>query len=252
MDNLKFSIITVCYNAENFIEDTIKSVINQKHNNYEYVIIDGESTDNTLKIINSYKDKIDVIVSEPDKGIYDAMNKGLKLAQGEFLNFLNAGDTFCSNNILRLIEKRITGNIKIISGDFNLINSNTGLNNHIKTEVLTIKKLKRDFKACHQSIFVSKDICDEYNLSYNIRADYLWVIEAVLKTSIFQTQKINLPIVNYIQEGSSFLSFWKSLEELILIQKKKFKFQIIFNLDIYLYKIIRHLKNEINFKKIWK
>lgn len=242
----------MCYNADACIESTIKSVINQNYINFEYIIIDGGSTDKTLNIIDKYNDKINMIISESDKGIYDAMNKGLNLANGQFVNFLNAGDTFCNNGILQLVKNKIFLETKVISGDFNLINSNKGLYRCIKTKILTIENLKRDFKACHQSIFIRKDICVEYNLSYNIRADYLWVIESVLKTSKFQIEIINAPLVNYIQEGSSFLSFWQSLKELVLIQKMKFKFQIFFNLDIYLYKIIRHLKNENNFKKIWK
>ena len=89
------SIITVVYNAEEFLEETILSVLNQDYKNIEYIIIDGGSTDLTLDIIKKYHEKIDIFVSEDDKGIFDAMNKGIGLANGEWLNFLNAGDVLC-------------------------------------------------------------------------------------------------------------------------------------------------------------
>ena len=91
---MKVSIITISYNAEKTLEQTIKSVINQTYKNIEYIIIDGGSTDNTLNIINNNEAKITKWISEPDKGLYDAMNKGAELAQGDYLIFMNAGDTF--------------------------------------------------------------------------------------------------------------------------------------------------------------
>ena len=97
--NYFFSIITITYNCEAFIEKTIQSVLEQNFKDFEYIIIDGNSSDATLKIINKYRELVDIIVSEPDQGIYDAMNKGLNLAQGQFVNFLNAGDSFCSPDI---------------------------------------------------------------------------------------------------------------------------------------------------------
>lgn len=99
----KISVVTVCYNAVNDIEKTILSVINQTYPNVEYLIIDGGSTDGTMDVVNRYKDKIDVIVSEPDKGIYDAMNKGIDRATGEWINFMNAGDCFYKQDTLSSI-----------------------------------------------------------------------------------------------------------------------------------------------------
>lgn len=90
----KFSIITVTYNAEKVLEDTIQSVISQTYHHIEYIIVDGASKDGTLSIINRYRSRIHTVVSEPDKGLYDAMNKGIALASGDYLCFLNAGDCF--------------------------------------------------------------------------------------------------------------------------------------------------------------
>lgn len=242
---ITFSIITVSYNAGKFIEETIASVINQKNKNYEYIIIDGGSTDHTLNIINKYKGKINVIVSEPDKGIYDAMNKGLKLAKGKFVNFLNAGDTFCSNSILGLLSENITVNTKIISGDFYLKNNFTSLK-LIKTRKLILKNLKKDFYACHQSIFIEKDITSYYNDSYKIKADYKWTLEAVEKVQVFNVTKINKPIVIYDANGFSSKNNLSNLFELMRLQYDHFGLlRVVFNIDVYLYRFLRDIKNRV-------
>lgn len=101
--NEKISVITICYNAEETIERTIKSVLNQSYKNLEYIIIDGGSKDNTMKIVKRYKDKISSVISEPDNGIYDAMNKGVRIATGEWLNMMNAGDCYTNDEVLNEI-----------------------------------------------------------------------------------------------------------------------------------------------------
>lgn len=97
----KFSVITVTYNAEAVLEDTIQSVISQTYRHVEYIIVDGASKDKTLSIIDRYKDHIAKVTSEPDKGLYDAMNKGIRLATGDYLCFLNAGDSFHEDDTLQ-------------------------------------------------------------------------------------------------------------------------------------------------------
>ena len=99
----KFSIITVTYNAGAVLEDTIQSVITQTYKNMEYIIVDGGSKDRTLQIIEQYKEHIHTVISEPDKGLYDAMNKGIKLATGDYLCFLNAGDELHEDDTLQLM-----------------------------------------------------------------------------------------------------------------------------------------------------
>lgn len=102
-NNPKISVITVCYNSVDNIEKTILSVISQTYKNIEYIIIDGGSMDGTLDVINKYKDKIAYFITEPDKGIYDAMNKGVKSATGDWVNFMNAGDVFVDEEVLNSI-----------------------------------------------------------------------------------------------------------------------------------------------------
>ena len=105
----KFSIITVTYNAEKVLEDTIQSVISQTYHHIEYIIVDGASKDGTLSIINRYRSRIHTVVSEPDKGLYDAMNKGIALASGDYLCFLNAGDCFHEDDTLQQMVHTING-----------------------------------------------------------------------------------------------------------------------------------------------
>ena len=105
----KFSVITVTYNAEAVLEDTIQSVISQTYHHVEYILVDGASKDSTLSIIDRYRDRITRIVSEPDKGLYDAMNKGIALASGDYLCFLNAGDCFHEDDTLQQMVHTING-----------------------------------------------------------------------------------------------------------------------------------------------
>jgi len=131
------TIITVSYNAVKTIEDTILSVINQTYPNIEYIIIDGGSTDGTLDIIKKYQDKITYWVSEPDKGIYDAMNKGTLKATGVWLNFMNAGDTFYDHQVLEKVFKdKDWSNTDVIYGDVVYVYPN-------KEEIRKTTSLKR-------------------------------------------------------------------------------------------------------------
>lgn len=115
--NSKISVITVCFNAESTIEETILSVVNQSYTNIEYIIIDGGSTDGTLDVIKRYEKYIDFFVSEPDKGIYDAMNKGVLAATGDWINILNSGDVYADNNSLSNAISIESSEIDIIYGN---------------------------------------------------------------------------------------------------------------------------------------
>ena len=120
--NSKITIITVSYNAATSIEPTILSVINQTYPNIEYIVIDGGSNDGTVDIIKKYQNKISYWVSEPDKGIYDAMNKGIRMATGDWINFMNAGDTFfCDTSLNLLFIPEPESDIDIIYGDTEFI-----------------------------------------------------------------------------------------------------------------------------------
>ena len=121
---MKISIITVCYNSQETIKDTIESVINQSYGNIEYIIIDGNSDDNTCDIISSYKNNIDFFVSENDKGIYDAINKGIKLASGKVIGLLHADDIFDNNQVIQKVISNFDLKKDILFGDINYVKRN--------------------------------------------------------------------------------------------------------------------------------
>ena len=106
MYNPVVSIVTVCYNAVGVIEKTVTSVLNQTYKKIEYIVVDGASSDGTIEILNNYRSHISTLVSEPDKGIYDAMNKAIDMVSGEWILFLNAGDSFVDNNVLSHVFQR--------------------------------------------------------------------------------------------------------------------------------------------------
>lgn len=112
----KLSIVTICYNIKNVIEMTCESIVNQTWQDFEWIVVDGGSTDGTLDILNKYKDRIDILVSEPDNGVYNALNKGIKLANSEWINFMNGGDRFYDNEVLEKVFKDKTYDADILYG----------------------------------------------------------------------------------------------------------------------------------------
>ncbi len=167
--NSKVTIITICYNAEKAIERTILSVLNQKYDNIEYIIIDGASKDSTMEIVDRYRDKIKKIISEPDKGIYNAMNKGLKMATGEWINFMNAGDEFYDENVLRSLfaNKTYQDSTKVLYGKVMLC----GEHECHEGEIFDLSLMTRFMPFCHQSSFVRNNDL-QFNEKYRVGADY--------------------------------------------------------------------------------
>ena len=171
------SIITIAKNEEKSIERTILSVINQSAiNEIEYIVIDGKSSDNTLEIIKKYKDKISKIISEPDFGIYNAMNKGIKAANGDYILFLNAGDVlFCNKTIEKILPKL---NCDLVFGDI-LIRDKNGKNSTIEYDFID------DFELFYKSLphpctFIKKECflkLDLYDETKKIMSDWQWFLK---------------------------------------------------------------------------
>lgn len=178
---MKASIITITYNAEKLIERTIKSVLSQKHKNIEYIIIDGASTDGTMAIVNKYKDNIDIIISEPDKGISDAWNKGIKLASGKVIGLLNAGDEHYSDGVTKAVEA-IQAGADLTFGDTELIDA-AGNVLMLNKGKFHLWKYSGGIGFYHPSCFASKALYDriggfDTKLKYAMDTD--WIIRAAM------------------------------------------------------------------------
>jgi len=211
-----FSIITVTYNASQWLERTIQSVISQSYSNIEYLIIDGNSTDGTLDIIKKYRPWIAHCVSEPDNGLYDAMNKGLKLATGDYVWFLNAGDTiFSENTVQRIVDTVGSENLPdIVYGETQIVDSlgdSLAMRRLKAPEVLSWKSFRMGMMVCHQSFLVKRAIAEPYDLHYRFTADYDWCIRCMKKAdAIFNTHLI---VSRFLEAGLSAANRKESLKE---------------------------------------
>ena len=199
----KISIITVVFNGKSFIERTIKSVLSQTYSNVEYIIIDGDSTDGTVDVVELYRSGIAKLISEKDKGIYDAMNKGLLQATGDYVLFLNAGDELVAVDTLAKVIASFE-NADVYYGNTKIVNERgeqLGDRRLTPPKELTWKSLKYGMCVSHQSFIAKRILCEPYNLDYKISADIDWVINVLHRSN--KIVNTNLSISNYLKGGSS-------------------------------------------------
>lgn len=184
-----FSIITVCKNSESSISKTINSVINQTFKDYEYIVIDGLSKDNTLKIVEQYRTNFNnnlIVISEKDNGIYDAMNKGIELAKSKWCIFLNSGDTFYNENVLYELSKNEYLIYDVVYGNtLYEYNNKHSINIPRKEDELTFR-IKSEF--CHQSSMIKTNLLknNKYSLEYKIASDYDFFIKMFISDAKFK------------------------------------------------------------------
>ena len=202
------TIITVVYNGEKHLEQTIQSVIGQNYENVEYIIIDGGSTDRTLDIVKKYEDHIDYWVSEPDEGIYDAMNKGISIAKGEWINFMNADDWFVDNTLHLVAEATQNENPQYIFGDINKVFED----GTIKLHKGSLSNWKVHAPVCHQALFVKTDVLKRlpFDRQYNIMADYNQMIHLIKEGLPYSV--IDGPLANFRLGGFSTVEKTKDRE----------------------------------------
>lgn len=209
----KVSIITVVYNNEADIRYTLDSVANQTYSDKEYIVVDGGSTDGTLALIERYGNAITRLVSEPDHGIYDAMNKGLALARGEYVLFLNSGDEFFDQGTLAHVFTR-TDNADIYYGETKLVDSHReiiGDRRHAVPATFNWKSFKYGMNICHQAIYVKRAIAEPYDLQYQLSADIDWVIRAAKKARVIVN--VDAYVAKYLVGGVSQKRLRQSLKE---------------------------------------
>ena len=191
---MKVSIITVSYNSINTIERTILSVLKQTYTNIEYILIDGNSVDGTFDIIKRYSHNIYKSISEKDNGIYDAMNKGLRIASGDIICFLNSDDIFYNNNIITEVvaEFKFT-DYQIVYGDVVLFKENIyKITRYYSSKNFNYKMLKFGLMPAHQAMFIKRDVFIKYGLfsvNFKIAGDFDWVAR-VFKNNLISCKYI--------------------------------------------------------------
>lgn len=198
-----FSIITVTYNAASVITPTLQSVKAQHFSDFEHLIIDGASKDDTVKIAQNAGIEQLRVLSEPDKGLYDAMNKGLRRATGKYLIFLNAGDAFAAGDTLDRLAECAKENPGIIYGQTQLVNAKrevVGMRHLTAPEHLTADSFKRGMLVCHQAFVARKDIVRAYDLAYRFSADYDWCVRCLQKSDK-NSYVGDRPIINFLTDG---------------------------------------------------
>lgn len=209
----KLSVITIVYNNVKDIERTMLSILNQTYSNIEYIVIDGASNDGTLEIIKKYQDRIAKLISEKDKGIYDAMNKGLALATGDYVLFMNSGDEIYE---LETVEKifATAPNADIYYGETEMYDENwnsLGRRRHQAPEHFTWESFKYGMSISHQAIYIKRSLTEPYNLQYKYSADIDWIIKIAKKaSSIVNT---HLYVAKYLVGGMSKKKHRESLKE---------------------------------------
>jgi glycosyltransferase involved in cell wall biosynthesis len=247
--NLKITVVTVSFNAVTTIEETIKSVVDQTYPNIEYIIIDGGSTDGTVDIIKKYveggseygshNNAVTYWVSEPDRGIYDAMNKGITLASGDYINFMNAGDSFVNNHVICKVVSSINRESVVVYGDtLKKMHNNVKLDKSLQVQALNHKGI-----LCHQSAFtlVAYHKRNLFDLKYKILADFNFFFNAYNNDKqLFQQLDFAISIFDMTDGGISKTHYNNNYKELR---------EIVCNNVSYSYIIWLHLREKLGVLK---
>lgn len=218
----KFSIITIVRNGRLFIEQTIRSVVTQSYENFEYIVIDGGSSDGTVDVIKLYESKLTKWVSEKDKGIADAFNKGLLLATGDYVLFLNSDDHFSNAEVLaKVSESIIESNFPVlIYGDYDILNRESGVVMYRGSVNFSPDKIKYGQVLPHPCLFTRFSYFEKYGIfdtDFGIAMDYEWLLRGILKEKVVHVSTL---VTNIRDGGVSTLNQRRVIGEIVLALKK--------------------------------
>jgi len=214
------SVITIVYNNVRDIERTMLSVLNQTYPNIEYIIVDGLSTDGTIEVINRYKNKIAKLISEKDDGIYDAMNKGLAAASGDYVLFMNSGDEFYAKDTVSTVFATAPG-ADIYYGETEMINDKgriLGQRRHKAPKHFTWRSFKYGMSVSHQAIYIRKALTEPFDKKYQLSADIDWILRAAKKAK--KIVNVDQYVAKYLVGGMSKTKHRQSLTERFDIMKR--------------------------------
>ena len=203
---MKVSIITVCFNSEKTIEDTLKSVANQTYNNVEHIVIDGKSTDNTNAIIDMYYDSVSIHVSEPDKGLYDAMNKGIKLATGDIVGIINSDDIFASDDSIANLVAGFDDSVDGVYSDLVYVKEQdvSKITRLYSSRIFKKNLIRFGIMLPHPTFYVRKSCYEEfgyYKTNYRVAADFELIARFV--SNNIKLKRINSVTVKMREGGIS-------------------------------------------------
>jgi glycosyltransferase len=212
--SVKISVITISYNNENDIRPTIESVISQSYKNIEYIVVDGQSLDSTMSIVNEYSNHIDKIISEPDKGMYDAINKGIRLATGDVFGLIHAGDRLFDEQIIGRIAQHFTSNdIEAMYGHSVLVNQEDEPVRVNRSPKFRKSLFKAGWMPSHQSIYLKKEIIDNlgyYRTDLGGSGDYEFVLRYFYFNNL-RVKRLDKYILRFAMGGRSTSNYRKSL-----------------------------------------
>jgi len=214
------SVITIVYNNVRDIERTMLSVLNQTYSNIEYIVVDGLSTDGTIEVINRYKSRIAKLISEKDEGIYDAMNKGLASAAGDYVLFMNSGDEFYANDTVAGVFASAPY-ADIYYGETEMIDDegqSLGQRRHKAPKALTWRSFRYGMSVSHQAICIRRSLTEPYDRKYQLSADIDWILRAVKKAK--KIVNVNQYVAKYLVGGMSKTKHRQSLMERFDIMRR--------------------------------